>query len=654
MASNIYVKNIDYSISDEDLYHVFAAYGKVTSLHIVRDWRGRSRGFGFLSFGSVHDAHRAILELNGKCVGRKQLDVQLHIPKDERQQLIRIREQVMATATQQLLQSAARNHSYRPSLSMMASGYGNPYQPTHDLPYNAPFGAMDDRLDAFHSRGYPPAGYDDVYRGAGGYHVPVPQPPMGGLPDSMDYSYGGGRGFAGGGRGFGYEGSGAVGGRGGHVGQHVDQYHPSLASVPQAGQALPLRGGPGDAALSQTRPLPTGRNPVVGYDTPLGYAESLIPGASGTAGASDMVNPPRSGGDMHQPALGGYVGQPGAALPFRKNAGDLAGVSQSVGGPFYGQQQQQQQGDYHHQYGAGSAFPPPSWNRPVNGHADANTMVSPEAAPFYPSQGGRFGPSGGAQPVVGDGYPAPAGALYPPLAAGSNGALHGPGVVSPGNHSAGPWQLAPGGLRDATREREPQDPPGVGVGAGAGAGAVGVVHSPHGHPLNEGSVDDRHFNALGMARDAMNAQSVYQLLGDHRSPMPSTMQFNGREQEDWQRDFHEPFSTGSNVGVPLLGSRSTEEYSTGPVPGPGPQAGSNGGGGAVNGESAYPGIIYREIDLNAHETKPLESSAATEVNTSNGSSGNTSLGSSLLPEQDTTQHLERLLDKLTVSAVEGI
>jgi RNA recognition motif-containing protein len=46
--ANLYIKNIDYDISDEDLYSVFSKIGEITSHHIVRDAMKRSRGFGFM------------------------------------------------------------------------------------------------------------------------------------------------------------------------------------------------------------------------------------------------------------------------------------------------------------------------------------------------------------------------------------------------------------------------------------------------------------------------------------------------------------------------------------------------------------------------------------------------------------------------------
>jgi polyadenylate-binding protein len=45
---NLYIKNIDYDISDDVLYSVFSQIGDITSHHIVRDANNRSRGFGFM------------------------------------------------------------------------------------------------------------------------------------------------------------------------------------------------------------------------------------------------------------------------------------------------------------------------------------------------------------------------------------------------------------------------------------------------------------------------------------------------------------------------------------------------------------------------------------------------------------------------------
>ena len=73
---NLYVGNLNYVMSEEDLRTAFAEHGDVTSAKIITDkFTGRSRGFGFVEMGS-DDAGKAAMEnLNGKDVGGRQLVV---------------------------------------------------------------------------------------------------------------------------------------------------------------------------------------------------------------------------------------------------------------------------------------------------------------------------------------------------------------------------------------------------------------------------------------------------------------------------------------------------------------------------------------------------------------------------------------------------
>ena len=73
---NLYVGNLNYDMSEEDLRTAFAEHGDVTSAKIITDkFTGRSRGFGFVEMGS-DDAGKAAMEnLNGKDGGGRQLVV---------------------------------------------------------------------------------------------------------------------------------------------------------------------------------------------------------------------------------------------------------------------------------------------------------------------------------------------------------------------------------------------------------------------------------------------------------------------------------------------------------------------------------------------------------------------------------------------------
>jgi len=82
---NLYVKNIDDSVSDELFRETFARYGTVTSARIMRDpVDAASKGFGFVCFSSAEEAARAAGELNNKLLRSKPIVVTLHQRKDVR------------------------------------------------------------------------------------------------------------------------------------------------------------------------------------------------------------------------------------------------------------------------------------------------------------------------------------------------------------------------------------------------------------------------------------------------------------------------------------------------------------------------------------------------------------------------------------------
>ncbi len=71
----IYVGNLPWSTTDEDLRELFATYGPVQSSSVVNDREtGRSRGFGFVEMAPA-DADKAIAELDGRDYGNRALRV---------------------------------------------------------------------------------------------------------------------------------------------------------------------------------------------------------------------------------------------------------------------------------------------------------------------------------------------------------------------------------------------------------------------------------------------------------------------------------------------------------------------------------------------------------------------------------------------------
>ena len=73
---NIYVGNLDYKVSENELEELFSEYGSVGSAKIITDrMSGRSKGFGFVEMEENDEAKKAIEELNGVSVGSRQINV---------------------------------------------------------------------------------------------------------------------------------------------------------------------------------------------------------------------------------------------------------------------------------------------------------------------------------------------------------------------------------------------------------------------------------------------------------------------------------------------------------------------------------------------------------------------------------------------------
>ncbi|CAH8384170.1 unnamed protein product [Eruca vesicaria subsp. sativa] len=83
-GSNLYVKNLDESVTDDKLREHFAPFGTITSCKVMRDPTGVSRGSGFVAFSTPEEASRAIAEMNGKMIVSKPLYVALAQRKEDR------------------------------------------------------------------------------------------------------------------------------------------------------------------------------------------------------------------------------------------------------------------------------------------------------------------------------------------------------------------------------------------------------------------------------------------------------------------------------------------------------------------------------------------------------------------------------------------
>ena len=83
----IYVGNLSYSTSEDDIRTAFSAFGAVNTCDVIMDrGTGRSKGFGFVEMGVDTEGQAAIDGLNGKDVDGRSLNVNVAKPREERPQ----------------------------------------------------------------------------------------------------------------------------------------------------------------------------------------------------------------------------------------------------------------------------------------------------------------------------------------------------------------------------------------------------------------------------------------------------------------------------------------------------------------------------------------------------------------------------------------
>lgn len=79
---NIFVGNLNYSITEDDLREIFEEYGELSSVKLITDkFTGRSKGFGFVEMSDDTEANKAIEELNGADVEGRTMVVNESIEK---------------------------------------------------------------------------------------------------------------------------------------------------------------------------------------------------------------------------------------------------------------------------------------------------------------------------------------------------------------------------------------------------------------------------------------------------------------------------------------------------------------------------------------------------------------------------------------------
>lgn len=84
---NIYVGNLDWSVTSNDLEQAFAEYGEIDNATVITDkYSGRSRGFGFVEMPNNDEAQAAIEALNGEGIKGRNVKVNEAKPREKRPQ----------------------------------------------------------------------------------------------------------------------------------------------------------------------------------------------------------------------------------------------------------------------------------------------------------------------------------------------------------------------------------------------------------------------------------------------------------------------------------------------------------------------------------------------------------------------------------------
>lgn len=87
-GQNLYLKNLNDGISDDQLRELFSSFGKITSCKVMRDQNGVSKGSGFVSFSTREEASQALTEMNGKMISGKPLYVAFAQRKEDRKAML--------------------------------------------------------------------------------------------------------------------------------------------------------------------------------------------------------------------------------------------------------------------------------------------------------------------------------------------------------------------------------------------------------------------------------------------------------------------------------------------------------------------------------------------------------------------------------------
>lgn len=85
MAKKLYVGNLSFSVTDDELQQAFASFGTISSARVVMDrMTGRSKGFGFVELEDDGSADDAISKMDGQTIGGRPVRVSEAKPQEDR------------------------------------------------------------------------------------------------------------------------------------------------------------------------------------------------------------------------------------------------------------------------------------------------------------------------------------------------------------------------------------------------------------------------------------------------------------------------------------------------------------------------------------------------------------------------------------------
>jgi len=244
---NLYVKNLDETVTDDMIRDEFATMGTITSARVMRDLKTtRSKGFGFVCFSTPEEATRAVNEMNGKILGNKPIFVALAQRRDVRRAQLEAQHAQRAGPGQAMGRGGPMGQPGYANMPMYRPGPGGSMQPAYPM--------MPQMMAGPGRGGIPGRGGYSMMQQARPYHGG-----MGGYQGMPQVGRGGGRGMQGRGRGRGMQGgrgSPQNGGRGGQQGIKFNQQARNAGPNAMPPAPMPQQQAPPTAGAGPPPPAP--------------------------------------------------------------------------------------------------------------------------------------------------------------------------------------------------------------------------------------------------------------------------------------------------------------------------------------------------------------------------------------------------------------